>query len=104
MKKLSIVKLGNAVQIRTDTGGGQRNETVFKAPEFLITEEDNFKIKITHVKSGQSRFTSYFNAVWWDELEEKKAGKDSAAAGEDKGAVTDGSGAGGKNRGRGAKV
>jgi len=56
--KLERIKLGNAVKVGNSEG-------VFFQSDKYVIEKDGYEIRIQEISSGQTSFTTVFNAVFW---------------------------------------
>ena len=56
--RLERIKLGNAVKVGNSEG------VFFQSDKYLI-EKDGYEIRLQEISSGQTSFTTVFNAVFW---------------------------------------
>ena len=56
--RLERIKLGNAVKVGNSEG-------VFFQSDKYVIEKDGYEIRIQEISSGQTSFTTVFNAVFW---------------------------------------
>jgi len=76
--KLERIKLGNAVKVGNSEG-------VFFQSDKYVIEKDGYEIRIQEISSGQTSFTTVFNAVFWTrkmEIVQQMAHESSETVGE----------------------